>query len=127
MFRKGEAPSSALVGKRKIPFFTSGETPLPLWKGLSLKYLTSITPLLLYLLSEKGKSGEFSKRKIAFPGRVALGEMRFEDFFAEVYRRTGNGGSLRCASSPPVDGQRVMDGAALSRQLKPLPTPEDEP
>ena len=53
--------------------------------------------------------------------------MRFEDFFAEVYRRLRNVRQFCRGTASPVDGQRVMDGAALSRQLKPLPTPEDEP
>ena len=48
------------------------------------------SPPLPYLRSEKAKSGEFSKREIAFPCRVALGEMRFEDFFAEVGRLVVN-------------------------------------
>ena len=77
----GEAPSSALVGKRKIPFFTSGETPLPLWRGLSLKCLTSIAPPPLAegrdfgVLATRKPDFEERQKFISMPKIKVLGAM----------------------------------------------------
>ena len=86
---KGEAPSSALVGKRKIPFFTSGETPLPLWRGLSLKYLTSIAPPPLAegrdfgVLATRKPDFEERQKFISMPKIKAFGA--FVNYFFRVW------------------------------------------
>ena len=73
------------------------------------------------------KSEKSSIRKSAFPRLVALGEMRFENFFRGIDGRLRNLRDPCRRTASPIDRQRIENGAAAWVEGEAPPAPETEP